>query len=139
MMNKRGRITSRPPGLPYQFPLHLKTPLGTTICRSVEPTRPQFSNQHKGTTNQSLEGKQFFDQRRTAGLCFRCGDKYQLGYSCSNRALNALQGVEKYYKLIMENVQQRSLWQKRKQMGQQRCRKWGFRTCFEWRKTTGYN
>nr|CAD1827610.1 unnamed protein product [Ananas comosus var. bracteatus] len=55
---------------------------------------PVGKHPQKGVISQNVNNKQLMEQRRAAGLCFKCGDKYHHGHICANRNFNCLHGTE---------------------------------------------
>ncbi len=67
----------------------------------VPPINMQRASGFHGTNNISL-----IEQRRAAGQCFKCGDKYHPGHVCVNKSLNTLQGLEDILKIYDEECLQ---------------------------------
>ncbi|XP_020095072.1 uncharacterized protein LOC109714771 [Ananas comosus] len=58
-----------------------ETPQGNNTQKTASTVHQRSSNQPYGIS------KQLFEQRRAAGLCYKCGEKYQPGHICQNRTL----------------------------------------------------
>nr|CAD1832908.1 unnamed protein product [Ananas comosus var. bracteatus] len=58
----------------------------TTTGREVD----SLKGQHKFASDRAIPNRQLIEQRRAAGLCFKCGDKYSPGHSCKTHAVNYL-------------------------------------------------
>ncbi|XP_020082221.1 uncharacterized protein LOC109705849 [Ananas comosus] len=60
--------------------------------------------QPKGSGNQyPSSNRQLIEQRRAAGLCFKCGEKYQPGHQCSLKGLNLIQGEDDLLEIYDES------------------------------------
>lgn len=44
-------------------------------------------NHPRNTYSQLGISRQLFEQKKAAGLCYKCGEKYQLGHQCQNKTL----------------------------------------------------
>nr|CAD1835735.1 unnamed protein product [Ananas comosus var. bracteatus] len=58
-----------------------ETPQGNSTHKTTSTVHQRSSNQPYRVS------KQLFEQRRAAGLCYKCGEKYQPGHICQNRTL----------------------------------------------------
>ncbi len=76
IMWRKHRLTSRPRGVQNT---------------GVQYTRPSFQKVGSGPIESNkLINRQLFEQSREAGLCYKCGDKFQPGHQCQNKTLNQI-------------------------------------------------
>nr|CAD1824585.1 unnamed protein product [Ananas comosus var. bracteatus] len=66
-------------------------------------------NQPKFAAEKVFPNRQLIEQRRAAGLCFKCGDKYSPGHICKQQVVNALQAVpevtEVYDEISLQEIE----------------------------------
>ncbi len=76
MMWRKHRLTSRPV---------------SNQNTGVQYTRPSYQRVGSGQLEgNKLINRQLFEQRRAAGLCYKCGDKFQPGHQCQSKTLNQI-------------------------------------------------
>ncbi len=76
----------------------------------IAPNQPKGAQTYNGprsyTTSQQTNNKTLLEQRRAAGQCFKCGERYYPGHICSNKSINVLQGLEETVEVYDENCLQ---------------------------------
>nr|CAD1817770.1 unnamed protein product [Ananas comosus var. bracteatus] len=58
-----------------------------TSTRGVDTTKNYFN---RAGAERAQPNRRLWEQRRAAGLCFKCGDKYSFGHQCKQLAVNAM-------------------------------------------------
>ncbi len=70
-----------------------------TTVKHTEAARSPF----RPTGERGAANRQLFEQRKAAGLCYSCGDKYYLGNQCKPQAVNTLQGSQEITEIFDED------------------------------------
>ncbi len=73
---------------------------GVTYNRAPQ-INAQRPSGYQGNSNRAL-----IEQRRAAGQCFKCGDKYHPGHVCAVKTLNALYGINDILEVYYEDCLQ---------------------------------
>lgn len=105
-LNHKNRYTPKVPNGAYQSSLQNKGSSGFAVNRATENMKPNYTPSPRNSATQYPANKQLIEQRRAAGLCFRCGDKYHPGHSCANKSLNTLQAMEEVLEIYDEECLQ---------------------------------
>ncbi len=69
-------------------------------------TENNKANPPKSSTWQSGVSRQVIEQRRAAGLCFKCGEKYYQGHQCQGKSLNQIGGEYEVEEVFDEGLLQ---------------------------------
>ncbi|XP_020082482.1 uncharacterized protein LOC109706087, partial [Ananas comosus] len=80
-MQRKSRIISKGAGGGHQ---------SFNAYKPKEYGRAQAQGSTGGTSQQAQEHRRLIEQRRAAGQCFKCGDKYHPGHQCKNKTLFSL-------------------------------------------------
>ncbi|XP_020104448.1 uncharacterized protein LOC109721311 [Ananas comosus] len=61
-----------------------------TTTKVVDTTKNYAS---KSAAERSQSNRQLWEQRKAAGLCFKCGDKYSFGHQCKQQTVNTMNAI----------------------------------------------
>ncbi len=89
VISRKYKSSPRTFGGSYQPNTFFKPQVLTTQKGPITNTNPSKLGGNPLPYNRSL-----LEQRRAAGQCFKCGDRYYPGHVCSNKPLNCMQGLE---------------------------------------------
>ncbi len=98
VISRKYKPSPRTMGGSYQPNTFFKPQPVTTQKSSFTNTNPS-----KGGGNPIPYNKSLLEQRRAAGQCFKCGDRYYPGHICSSKSLNHMRGMENILEIFDED------------------------------------